>query len=236
MRHRQVSVHLRRACAAAASAGTAGATLAPEAAPARAGTPSEVAAVQAERQRIMRWLHDSPLQALEYVAAEGWERPGAADPAELARIAADELRRFILEGGEPEVIHSLIDAVGEVVDEARPRGTHRIELVRGPTDGASRGPAVQALVGSLREALTNAHKHSGASRVLVYCEEEDGHALITVRDDDAGAGPSEMESGFGVRHSIIERMNAVGGWARVERAAAAAGLVVSLGTDGVECR
>ena len=190
-------------------------------------------AVRAERERILRWLHDSPLQTLEYLAAKGWgdgEHSDADGLSQVAALAADELRRFIEDQAEPTRHESFVDAVEEVVDEARRRRAQRIELVRGPTDGTSDGASREALAGALREALTNARKHSGAARVLVYCEEEDGRVVVTVRDDGVGAAQDELDGGFGVRHSIVERMRAVGGWAQLEEASGG-GLVVMIGVD-----
>lgn len=227
MRHRANFGQLRRMGAGRAPAAVA-TLVAPAPDPATGLDP-----VEAERQRILRWLHDGPLQALEYIAADGWRPRGGADPDELARVAADAadaLRRFIREGGEPEITVALVDAVRQVVDEARRHGPQRIELVRGPADGALYGPPLQALAGSLREALTNARKHSGAERVFVYCEEEDGRAVVTVRDDGVGGASGDLAGGFGIRSSIMERMAAAGGWARVERAATG-GVVVMLGID-----
>lgn len=190
-------------------------------------------AVAAERERILRWLHDSPLQALEYIAGGGWndgERTDAHGLARVAALAADDLRRFILgHHGAPEGA-SLVEGVDGVIAEASRHATQRIELVRGPSDGSLTAPVRQALLGALREALTNARKHSGAERVLVYCEEEDAHAAVTIRDEGVGAGLHELYSGFGVRHSIIERMRAAGGWARLEQVAEG-GIVVRLGVD-----
>jgi signal transduction histidine kinase len=190
-------------------------------------------AVLAERERTLCWLHDGPLQALEYIAAAGWRGSGDADVAELAHVAAaaaEDLRRFIGEQGESAVHESFFTSVREVVEEARREGVYRTELVRGPTDGSLDAVSLLALIGALRETLTNVRKHSGATRVLVYCEEEDGRAVITVRDDGVGASPRELHGGFGVDRSIIGRMQSVGGWARLEPAPEG-GLLVRLGAD-----
>lgn len=227
--HRRRVAQYRRGRGRFAGTHAGGTALAP------GGPPAGDAAVLEERARFLRWLHDSPLQALDYVAARGWRDPGDADPADLARVAAlaaEELRRFIREQGEPAGSGAFFKDVGDVVDEARRLGSHRIELVRGPIDGSSGGARPQALIGALREALTNARKHAGATRVVVYCEEEGGRAVITVRDDGVGASADRLHSGFGVRHSILDRMRAAGGWAHVEQSADG-GVVVRLGADGM---
>lgn len=194
--------------------------------------PQELAeAVERERARILACLHDGPLQALERLAG-GSARPiGCAECAEMRRIAglaASELRDFIEAPSGASAAEPLHQGVGLVVARARWVADHTIELVRGPTDGSVSGPPLEALLGALREALANVCKHAGAARAVVYCEESGGAALVEVRDDGVGATPDQLRRGFGIRNSVVGRMEAAGGWARVEPAPAG-GLVVTLG-------
>ncbi len=195
--------------------------------------PALDAALAQERARIARWLHDSPLQALEFIAQGGWCEAGHADPTELVRaaaIAAEELRRFI-EGTDTATARgSFMERVREVVAAAHRAGVQDIELVHGPTDGSSDPTLVDALVGALSEAFANVRKHSGATTVVVYCEEENGAAVVTVRDDGIGASPDLLHGGFGVRESIVARMRAAGGWAFVE-SPVRRGVTVRLGAN-----
>lgn len=195
-------------------------------------TIEQVAATRAELERTLCWLHDGPLQALEFIAHAGW-RDGAdvACLAAVASRAADELRGFIEAHGDPDLHESFFLGLQEIVANANRDAGVRIELVRGPTDDSLPGDSAVALLGALREALTNALKHSKATRIVVYCEEDDGRALVTVNDNGVGSGQTELRGGFGIDHSIVGRMRSIGGWARVAPAPDG-GVVVRLRTDG----
>jgi signal transduction histidine kinase len=66
----------------------------------------------------------------------------------------------------------------------------------------------------LREALTNARRHSGAGRVTVSLRTEGDDLIAEVADDGRGFGP-EAEPGGGSK-SMRERAAAVGGELRIE--------------------
>ena len=158
---------------------------------------------------------------------------GAVDPSELmhaAAVAACELRRFIEQPDAGSSHGSFMERVREAVAAAHRAGPQDIELVHGPTDGSSEPTLVDALIGALSEAFANVRKHSGATKVVVYCEEENGAAVVTVRDDGIGACPDLLHGGFGVRESIVARMRAAGGWAFVE-SPVRRGVIVRLGAD-----
>jgi signal transduction histidine kinase len=91
-------------------------------------------------------------------------------------------------------------------------------VVVGDAAWQSGGPA-DAVVAATREALTNAAKHSGASRIDLYAELGDQQVEVFVRDrgtgfDLAGVGADRQ----GVRGSIVERMQRSGGRATVTSA------------------
>ena len=78
---------------------------------------------------------------------------------------------------------------------------------------------MEALVGAVGEALTNAGKHGPAGHVVVFVEEDDdGGVFCSVKDDGPGFDPETEEPGIGITRSIRGRVEAAGG--RVEIAAA----------------
>ena len=77
------------------------------------------------------------------------------------------------------------------------------------------GAEAAALVGAVREALNNVHKHANASCVLVRCETYATGARVVVSDDGVGIDLAHAVAGIGLRHSIIERMASTGGHASV---------------------
>jgi len=75
-----------------------------------------------------------------------------------------------------------------------------------------RPPVVEALVGAVGEALTNAGKHGPAERVVVYLEEDEaGGVFCSVKDDGPGFDPATTTPGVGISQSIRARIEAAGG-------------------------
>jgi signal transduction histidine kinase len=82
-------------------------------------------------------------------------------------------------------------------------------------NGSVYGAEAAALVGAVREALNNVHKHANATCVVVRCETSESGARIVVSDDGVGVDLAHAVAGLGLRHSIIERMASTGGHATV---------------------
>jgi signal transduction histidine kinase len=169
----------------------------------------------AELQRqVGAMLHDSTLQAAEYLACDGYGAELCADT--VRKVAADtavELRGSLLRLGAPEPCE-LVSALEQVVSAAQRRGTVEVEMVA-ELNGTVYGAEAAALVGAVREALNNVHKHASASRVVVRCETSETGVRIVVSDDGVGVDLAHAVAGIGLRHSIIERMASTGGHAIV---------------------
>jgi signal transduction histidine kinase len=185
----------------------------------------------AELQRqVGATLHDSTLQALEYLGTDGYGADLDADTiCRIADDAAIELRGSLLRLGADEPCE-LVSALEQLVSAARRRGTVEVEMV---TDlhGTVHGADAAALVGAVREALNNVHKHANASRVVVSCETSPAGARVAVRDDGVGINLRCVQAGIGLRHSIQERMASRGGQAHVA-SAPGHGTLVTLTTGG----
>jgi hypothetical protein len=169
----------------------------------------------AELQRqVGATLHDTTLQCVEYLACDGY---GAElDAATIRKVAGDaavELRGALLRLGAPEPCE-LITALQQVVCAAQRRGTVEVEMVT-DLNGSLYGAEAAALVGAVREALNNVHKHAKASRVVVRCETSESGARIVVSDDGVGVDLAHAVAGIGLRHSILDRMASTGGQATV---------------------
>jgi signal transduction histidine kinase len=183
----------------------------------------------AELQReVGGMLHDTALQALEYLACDGYGADLAADTIrKVAGDAAVELRGTLLRLGAPEPCE-LITALEQVVSAAQRRGTVEVRLVTN-LNGSVYGAEAAALVGAVREALNNVHKHANATCVVVRCETSESGARIVVSDDGVGVDLAHAVAGIGLRHSIIERMASTGGHAAVA-SAPGRGMFVTLTT------
>lgn len=158
-----------------------------------------------ERTDMARRLHDSVLQTLKLISAE------AGDPAEvryLARVQERELRRTISEYQSPyedSFRARLLDAIANVED------LYRVRIDSIIRHDAEMSPPLQALVDAASEAMANAARHSGSDRIDLYAAlDDDGDARVEIRDWGSGFDPAEVGDG-GVKHSIVDRMVAVGG-------------------------
>jgi signal transduction histidine kinase len=185
----------------------------------------------AELQRqVGAMLHDTTLQATEYLACDGYGAELCADAVrKVAADAAVELRGSLLRLGAPEPCE-LVSALEQVVSAAQRRGT--VEMVA-DLNGSVYGAEAAALVGAVREALNNVHKHANASRVVVRCETSETGVRIVVSDDGVGVDLAHAVAGIGLRHSIVERMASTGGHASVA-SEPGHGMLVTLTTGSTE--
>ena len=172
----------------------------------------------AELQReVGAMVHDTALQALEYLACDGYGAELDADTVrKVASDAAIEMRGHLLRLGAPEPCE-LVSALEHVVSTAQRRGTVEVKMVT-ELNGSVYGAEAVALVGAVREALNNVHKHARASSVIVRCETSEAGARVVVSDDGVGVDLAHAVAGIGLRRSIIERMQNNGGCATVASA------------------
>ncbi len=180
------------------------------------------ALVEAEVERA---LHDTALNTLETVAAHG----AVLDPdVVVARCRSD------VEQLSQWRSHSGFVGIGEVLSRLEEHAAHlQLEVAVRNVDVEANPievpPVVlRAMTGAASEALTNVVKHSGSrsAAILVTHDHEEAHLLIV----DEGIGMSAMDSpsGFGLVHSVAERMAQVGGSGTVAPGPRGVGTVVDL--------
>ena len=165
-----------------------------------------------ERAEIASRLHDSVLQTLALIQKR------ADDPQEVARLARGqerELRGWLFDSEEKtsqSVFAALDTACGEVED------LFGISI-RPVTVGEDIPLAedTKLTVMAAREAMVNAGKHAGVDSIDVYAEHLAGELSIFVRDRGAGFDSEAVpEDRYGIRDSIVERMNRIGGTAKIK--------------------
>lgn len=166
---------------------------------------------QEERAEVAAHLHDSVLQTLALIQRS--DNPQRM--AILARHQESELRDWLF-GNAP------VDGA-DLVSTALKQAAERIEEdFRLPIDVVTVGDCpmderTRALVSAASEAMVNAAKHSGADRISLYLEVEDGSVTVFITDHgegfDRAAIPDDRK---GIVESIITRMEKVGGKAAVE--------------------
>lgn len=162
------------------------------------------------RDEVARTLHDGVLQTLAVVQ----RRSSDAELAALAREQELELRAY-LAGDRPQLVE-LGAALRETAARVERRDGLRVEVLFVDDDHPTVAPAVvEALAGAVGEALTNAHKHGGATKATVFVDVDD-EVFCSVKDDGQGFDPSAVAPGAGTTGSIHGRLATVGGSAEID--------------------
>jgi signal transduction histidine kinase len=184
-------------------------------------------AVERERHRLARELHDSVTQSLYGIgmAAQallkllGQAQPHSSmvrDPVEyileLSRTALTEMREQ-LSGLHPTVLaeKGLVEAIAQNCDLLRGRYSLAIELtadIESPLSMAQR----EGLYYISKEALWNVIKHAGATQVDILLTRENEHVVLSIADDGGGFDPSALgqKAAIGLRN-MEERTKLLGG-------------------------
>ncbi|GAA5069977.1 signal transduction histidine kinase [Thermocatellispora tengchongensis] len=165
-----------------------------------------------ERMQYSR-VHDTVLNTLTTIGAGGaaatsrtLREQAASDLGELERIAAGTAAT----GGAVDLGEVLSGVAGRsalsVAAELRPQTVPR--------------HVAEAFAGAAAEALTNVARHAGVGEARLRCDGAAGRVLVEVIDAGGGFDRARVPEGrFGLRRSIVERMESVGGGAGVESGA-----------------
>jgi signal transduction histidine kinase len=175
-------------------------------------TKERTARVRAEeRAAVAAHLHDSVLQALTVIQ----KRTEEPEVRRLARGTERELRAWLY--GKPKS-GDFAGGVTAMAEEIEDRYDVVVELVTVGT--CPLDPPASAVLGAIREALTNAATHAGVRRVSVFTETTDTELLALIRDRGRGFDPS-VHTGpdrRGIADSIVGRMAQHGGSAAIRSA------------------
>lgn len=187
----------------------------------------ERAGRQSEQIRMLRELHDTALQTLESIGITASDRRQDAEERlttvhQAARWQAAELRSALESGVDPEESHLPADPLVELARAVkgaertmRPLGIE-ISLTSRKLQGV-RIPRYRsdALRNGVREALSNVQRHAAAGSTTVRAVALPDRLEVTVRDDGNGFDPTGTSGGFGIRQSIVARLEEVGGGAEI---------------------
>lgn len=176
------------------------------------------AAVLEERRRLARDLHDGLAQELAYLARNLQLLDAHADSETISRLRRAVERaqteslsaiRALAAPSKHELKISLAEAVGEIAE----RFHVDLEFDSAP-DVRLPDSRAEALVRIACEAVTNAARHSGASRVCLSLTRDGQRVRLRVSDTGCGFNPDAQDSGFGLT-SLRERAHSVGGELRI---------------------
>ena len=166
-----------------------------------------------ERADVAAHLHDSVLQTLALI------QKSSHDPTTVARLARAQERdlRSWLYAGESTDESSLAGALRAAAAEVE--DAHGISVDVVAVGDCELVEPLRPIVQATREAVTNAAKHAGTGRVDVYAEVSADAVDVFVRDRGVGfALDAVPEDRYGVRRSILDRMQRHGGSAEVRSA------------------
>ena len=174
-------------------------------------------AEEAARRRIAQLIHDDALQSLLAANQELHEAaPGRAQVTRAHEVVSASIERLrealvalhpvTLEQGGFEL------ALNAVTRQAERQGGFEMDV---NVDPAAIGDQDELLLAIARELITNAVRHSGASRVSVRLSRADGRIELEVVDDGSGIPPGRREQALADGHiglaSVTQRVGAAGG-------------------------
>ena len=173
-----------------------------------------------ERTKLANVLHDSVLQTLSAI------RSDAADADQvryLARRQDRELRRTIAEyqSRYSESMRARVFAARDDIED-----TFRVAIEASVRGDCELTEQRRVVCQAMREALANAAKHAGVDTIDLYAELDDNRVYVFVRDRGDGFDASTVDAvGSGMVHSLIDRVDSVGGRLELESTPGAGTLV-----------
>lgn len=185
---------------------------------------AQLAAVDAERQRMARELHDSVTQSIYSLTllSSGWEsmaRQGTLEnPADafhsLGAVGQQALKemRLLLHQMRPPILEELglVNAIQQRLETVERRSNIDTELIiQGDFKDLSQ-EIEDELFNITQEALNNSLRHAMAESVVVRLEQDQGKITLCVEDDGIGFNISAKHPGMGLRN-MQERANSIGG-------------------------
>lgn len=183
------------------------------------------AGVMEERQRMAAEIHDTLAQGLTGIItqlqaahqADDWRR-NVDNAVQLARESLAEARRSVHAVGPGQLDAApLPEALREVAAKWSELNGVRADLTTTGTVRPLHPEVEETLLRTAQEALANAAKHAGASRVGLTLSYMEDMVTLDVRDDGAGFDPERVRDGggFGLT-SMRRRVSRLAGTLEIE--------------------
>jgi signal transduction histidine kinase len=167
-----------------------------------------------EQIRRYRALHDGPLRILTAIAGPG---PTTHPDPMVRRQCAVSVD--ILRGAAPDetggTLTDLSLALMEAGGDSAALGL-RVEYHFTNLSDSLPTSVVDALRRASAEALSNVAAHAATTRARLTAIAGGDDVTVAIVDQGKGFDPATTELGYGIRHSIIDRMTEIGGTATVD--------------------
>lgn len=183
--------------------------------------------MEEERAAIARELHDEVGGTLMALKADiDWLRPRAADSAEIQAKIADmaslvdallAAARRLSAALRPELLDlGIVGTLEAKCAEFASRTGLGCRFRTNAEELALAPERALALYRVVQEALTNAARHAGATRVDVELFATAREVTLEIRDDGCGLAPEDLvkPGSFGLR-GMRERLERLGGWIEI---------------------
>jgi len=163
-----------------------------------------------ERAELAAHLHDSVLQTLALI--QRTDDPKRTNT--LARAQERELRSWLYGDVQPGQLSTLGEAMKSAASRAEAAHDVPIEVVvvgDRPTDDR-----IEGIIAAAGEAMVNASRHSGATRISIYAEADAERIEVWITDQGCGFDPAGVSTDRrGIADSIRGRMERIGGSAEI---------------------
>ena len=180
-----------------------------------------VDAIETERVEVAALMHDSVLAALIAAERATSEREAALAVA-MSREALTRLANAERDAGEgSDAPTSPASIVSDIVLAAAELGAHP-RVVRRLDEGVAPipGRVARAIVLAATQAIANAAQHAGDAEIVMEADADAGAVRVRIADGGPGFDPDAVgPDRLGIRGSIVARMAAAGGRARVQTGA-----------------
>ena len=191
-----------------------------------------IRAMEAERARVAREIHDHPLQQIVAVIHTLEMDGNTALARDALRDAAGSLRVVATQLYPPALADLGLGAA--IAGAARSQSDERVACELDDQAGCEQGVRLPeevelAAYRIVQEALANAVQHAQAGRIAIKGFITAAHLRLSIEDDGHGIEPSSLAEALATGHmgmvSMRRRAIAIGATLRVERAAGGGTLV-----------
>jgi anti-sigma regulatory factor (Ser/Thr protein kinase) len=179
-------------------------------------------ALEDENNLWRRRIHDTLLNELKEASyhLRHAEQPGAIAAAHNAiQIAEVQLRK--LHNSPSPHFNALWDGLWDLIVSVRRRPNARVTIADIPrlTTRLPDLPSevIDALLGATGEAVRNAARHAAPCNITIQLGARDNGVEIRISDTGSGKVPDPLPMGGGIRQSILEPVERVGGVAELRR-------------------